>query len=100
MKTVSSNSDRQERGRAIAATPGAVTREGSRFAVTIRSVDDNGPALTFYVRRTEGGPRCTCPDFKRRSVPHFNCEHIYAVVFYLDGQRSAAEAARITEEQA
>ena len=87
----SSFADRRERGRALAAAPGAVARDGGRFAVTIRAVGE-GPELTFHVRRTPDGPRCTCPDFKRRGNTEFKCEHIYAVVYFISDRNTSANA--------
>jgi hypothetical protein len=81
-----------ERGRSIAATPGAVAREGLRYVVTIKAVGE-GPSLSFYVRAAVGGPRCTCPDYRRRAGERYSCEHIFAVVYFISNSKTPAAAA-------
>lgn len=90
---LSSLSDRMERGRQLADTPGAIAREGVRFAVTIKAVGDDDASLVYYVTKAEGGPRCTCPDYRAHAGHRYSCEHIFAVVYFISDSKPAASAA-------
>lgn len=87
---------RDKRGRAIAALPGAVVKDGARYVVTITAV--GGPDLKFYVSRGDGGRvLCTCADFERhRQAPGYRCEHVFAVAHFTSTKADAATAAPIT----
>ena len=71
--------DRWEKGRQIAATPGAVeeVRDGL-FLVRSQS----GPGA-YRVSLGAGRVVCNCPDFAKRSLP---CKHAASVRFYLEKQ--------------
>lgn len=50
--------------------------------------------------RAEGGPRCTCPDYRARAGRRYSCEHIFAVVYFISNSKSKAAAAEPQEQQA
>jgi hypothetical protein len=91
--------ERWEKGRQIAATPGAVEQvRDDLFLVKSQS----GPGA-YRVSLGAGSVECNCPDFIKRNLP---CKHAASVRFFLEKQtvlpsgEVRSERAAITYEQA
>lgn len=97
---VKSEEFRDKRGRAIAALPGAVVKDGARYVVTIRAAG-GGPDLPFHVTRGDDGrPRCTCPDFERhKSQAGYRCEHVFAVLHFTSNKSAGAPGPARSQER-
>jgi hypothetical protein len=67
--------NREELGRSIAQTIGAVTMiDDSHYGVRSKSGDN-----TYNITATQSGWVCSCPDYARHNA---KCKHVYAVEFY------------------
>jgi hypothetical protein len=71
--------ERWEKGRQIAATPGAV-EEVNDGVFLVKS--QSGPGA-YRVSVGVGSVECNCPDFTKRNLP---CKHAASVRFYLEKQ--------------
>jgi len=68
-------SNREEQGRLIAQTSGAITMiDDSHYEVRSMSGDK-----TYTVTAIKSGWACSCPDYARYNT---KCKHVYAVEFY------------------
>jgi len=67
--------NREERGKLIAKTSGAISMiNESNYRV--RSTSGNN---TYTVIATQSGWTCSCPDYARHNA---KCKHVYAVEYY------------------
>jgi SWIM zinc finger len=72
--------NREELGKLIAKTSGAVTIiNQSNYRVRSKSGYN-----TYTIIATESGWVCSCPDFARYNA---KCKHVYAVEFYRYGNK-------------
>jgi transposase len=71
--------NRAQKGRGIAATPGAV-QQVTEDVFLVKS--QSGPGA-YRVSRERGLVECNCPDFIKRGLP---CKHTASVRFYLEKQ--------------
>src|SRR5580700_3495736 len=91
--------DRWERGRQIAAVPGAVERVNDDLYL-VKS--QTGPGAYRVVLGGEK-PHCNCPDFIQRNLP---CKHLASVRVYLEKQTTlptgevVSERVQVTYKQA
>ena len=67
--------NREEQGRLIARSSGAVTMI-NQSNYSVRSITGYN---TYIVYATQSGWACSCPDYARYNT---KCKHVYAVEFY------------------
>lgn len=79
MGALQMDAERTEKGRQIAATPGAV-EEVNDGVFLVKS--QSGPGA-YRVSVGVGSVACNCPDFAKRNLP---CKHAASVRFYLEKQ--------------
>lgn len=82
--------EREEKGRQIAATPGAVEQVRDDL-FTVRSQSGLG---AYRVSVGTSGVECNCPDFTRRGLP---CKHAASVRFYLERQTTLPSGETLSE---
>ena len=84
------DSERAERGRQIAATPGAIEQiREDVFLVKSQS----GPG-SYRVSVSPKGVECACDDYTKRTLP---CKHAASVRFYLEKQTTLAAGDTVSE---
>ena len=81
---------REERGKAIAAAKKIKQSSKTLWLVPSQS----GPGQYAVNLANAEAPVCSCPDFEQRQQP---CKHIYAVAYFVVGQKNPDGSTTITE---
>lgn len=90
LESVEIDAERLEKGREIAATPGAIEQvREDLFLVKSQS----GPG-SYKVLLAEKGPECSCPDYVKRTMP---CKHAASIRFYLEKLTTLPSGETISE---